>query len=230
MRNPSGMNTYHGQEKDRQNWQRSIDKRNKLVDELKTLNIHIDRPHEMRMTDLEALVNQHKITVEANKPKRGEYLSYSQMAKLAGISAGTLHSRLFNKWTLERALRVPVQSRNISLTAAQETKIKLVGIRRKTVIERIRKGMSADEAINKPTPSSRRLSELKDEMEAVTTADNLWMKKPNRTARERRDIKNKRNADRQRRAKLLDEIDRLQSENGSRKKIEELGKLLGGVK
>lgn len=59
MRSVPGMNTIHGQAKDRRNWKQSIRYRQELIDKAKSLNIKLDNPHSMKIKHLEVLVNKH---------------------------------------------------------------------------------------------------------------------------------------------------------------------------
>jgi len=53
MKSPNSKNTI--------NWQRSIEKRNQLIDKAKSLNIKLDDPHSMKIKHLEDLVNNHLV-------------------------------------------------------------------------------------------------------------------------------------------------------------------------
>lgn len=59
VKNTQGMNTYRAQEKDRENWAKSIDYRNALISEAEIIGLKINRPQEMKIIELEALVRQH---------------------------------------------------------------------------------------------------------------------------------------------------------------------------
>lgn len=51
-----GMETEEDRERDRQNWQKSIERRHAIIAEAKRLNIRLKNPHGMKMKELEALV------------------------------------------------------------------------------------------------------------------------------------------------------------------------------
>lgn len=59
MRSVPGMNTIHGQAKDRRNWKQSIRYRQELIDKAISLNIKLQNPHSMKIRQLEELVNRH---------------------------------------------------------------------------------------------------------------------------------------------------------------------------
>lgn len=52
-----GMMNYYDQQKDRENWKKSIDERNALVAEIKRRGIKTAKsPHEMKLKDLRDLI------------------------------------------------------------------------------------------------------------------------------------------------------------------------------
>ena len=54
---PQGMNTYHSQMKDRENWQSRVEYRNELIKGIRHNNIKAPkRPHEMKIRELEKLL------------------------------------------------------------------------------------------------------------------------------------------------------------------------------
>jgi len=209
-----GMNTYHAQEKDRTNWQRSMDKRNELVDTLEKLNIHIEKPHEMKMKDLESLVNNHRTTV---KRKKWKYLTFSEIAVITGVNAQTLRSRIRKGMTLEQAIIKPVTER-IKLTKRQVSTAESNGISKKLIFNRVNSGWKLNDAITLPKGTRRK----PDEPPRVELTEREL-----RTAKqERRELRRHRQA---KRIALLDRINYLEETDGDKEQIESLERELAKV-
>lgn len=221
MKHPQGMNTYHGQAKDRQNWQRSINYRNELISKAESLNIKLHNPQSMKISDLESLVNNHRKTVDAKKNK-WKYLTYSQIARLAGMKPQTLIHRIHTGMTLEEALLKPVQKRNskTKLTTKQIAIAESNGITRKMISTRIMElDWPVEDAIT--LPKGTRRASLK-----AHQVDDEEEKELNMTKEERRALRKEKQS---RRLQLLDKINELEVNGASVDEIKSLEMELANV-
>lgn len=214
MKSPDSKNTT--------NWQQSMDKRNKLVDKLGTLGIEVERPHEMRLKNLELLVNNHRMVVESNKIPQWEYLSYSKIARLAGTKPSTLIARMHSGLTLEESLLKPVRkmSKKTILSPEQIETAKNNGITRKMLYSRINYlDWTVGDAITLQKGTKKKYLERLKKEEANELELNV-------TKEERRTIRKQRQS---KRLALLDKINKLEADKAGNEEIEILERELANV-
>jgi len=107
----SGVSTYRFKLANKTTRNRLMKKREMLIEKLGVLQVKVNKPTEMAISDLEMLVNYHRKTVEASENHvTKEHLA---VAESKGISQDDVYNRVNDLgWDTANAIRVKKSKRN----------------------------------------------------------------------------------------------------------------------